>query len=160
MICSRDSKRQMKVLAQSLQPHMSLITKESRFVFPNADFALTFGIPNAGSVSTSHFHPVPLKTISHNSTNGTNNTYPRLRVDGITTRFNRQPKKTINRRRAQSTATTNCHDPLVVGVKANKQFNIPTEAQRITPFPMAVAFCDTTKLAHFPPTEDKRDFYI
>jgi len=94
----------MKVLAQSLQPHMSLITKKSRFVFPNADFALTFGIPNADSVSTSHFHPIPLKTISHNSTNGTNNTYLRLRVDGYlnsfqaTTKENHQPKKSTKHR--------------------------------------------------------------
>jgi hypothetical protein len=82
----------MKVLAQSLQPHMGLITKKSRFVFPNADFALTFGIPNADSVSTSHFHPIPLKTISLNSTNGTNNTYPRLRVVGYLNSFHNQRK--------------------------------------------------------------------
>jgi hypothetical protein len=94
----------MKVLAQSLQPHMSLITKKSRFVFPNADFALTFGIPNADSVSTSHFHPIPLKTISHNSTKGTNNTYPRLRVEGYPqlvssdNQRNHQPKKSTKHR--------------------------------------------------------------
>jgi hypothetical protein len=50
-------------------------------------------------------------------------------------------------------SNSNRPDPVVVGVKANKQFNIPTEAQRITPVPTAVAFCDTTKLAHFPPRE-------
>jgi len=117
-------------------------------VFPNVDFALTFGIPNADSVSTSHF-PIQLKTISHNSTDGTKNTYPRLRAGGCLTHFKLTTQKTINRRRTQSTATTNRPDPIVAGVKADKQFNIPTEAQRITPVPTAVAFCDTTKTRAF-----------
>jgi hypothetical protein len=45
-----------------------------------------FGIPNADSLSTSHF-PIPLKTISHNSTDGTKNTYPRLRAGGLSHLF-------------------------------------------------------------------------
>ena len=131
-------------------------SKRPAFVFPNVDFALMFDFSNADSVSTSHF-PIPLKTISHNSTDGTKNTYPRLRAGGYLTYFKLTTKKTINRRRAQSTATTNCPDPVVAGVKAYKRFNFPTEAQRITPVPTTVAFCDTTKLVHFPPTADKRE---
>jgi hypothetical protein len=57
-------------------------SKRPAFVFSNIDLALMFGIPNADSLSTSHF-PIPLKTISHNSTDGTKNTYPRLRAGAI-----------------------------------------------------------------------------
>jgi len=56
MICSCDSKRQNEV-AGAMTPAAYEFNYEKRpaFVFPNADFALTFGIPNADSVSASHY---------------------------------------------------------------------------------------------------------
>ena len=67
MICTCDSKRQMKGTRATTPAAYEFNYEKDHFVFSNVDFALTFGIPNVDSRIHITLHPIPLKLLVNNS---------------------------------------------------------------------------------------------
>jgi hypothetical protein len=74
-----------------------------------------FGIPNAYSVTTSHF-TYSAKTISHNSTDGTKITYPRLRAGGYLNSFQADNQRRPSPKKSTKHRNNNRPDPVFAGV--------------------------------------------